>query len=166
MTSGETDGSLERQVEKAGNLIYYSRNSQATSQGTEEYTQGSLRGREDEEPNRTDTQTSTRTEDGPKRCSCGRSFKNQRGLNIHRGKMKCTAATGTQLRLIDLRGVGQEGTQEVPRTERSGQTQENHSQEADHSAEILEVPQETIQATPQRAEQVARPPQHMEDPGS
>ena len=43
--------------------------------------------------------------------------------------------------------------------------QENHSQEAGHSAEILKVPQETIQATPQRAEQVARPPQHMEDAG-
>ena len=99
---------------------------QATKTTKEKYPQGRPRGGEDEHPNRTDLRTTTQDIEITTtrvQCICGKSCKNQKGLKIHQGKMKClTAAMTTQ------------------RTEvTSGQTQEEPGPDATHSAQSLLV---------------------------
>ncbi len=76
---------------------------------------------EDEHPNRTDSmvldqgngQTNT-----SKQCTCGKICKNERGLKIHQGKMKCLVGTGPTQRT----GVQPGETQEEPGPETTHRT--------------------------------------------
>lgn len=92
----------------------------------ERYPQGCPRGGEDEHPIRTDPRM-TIQDNGitmmTTQCICGKICKNERGLKIHQGKMRClTRSTVTQ------------------RTEvTSGQMQEELGPEATHSAQSLLV---------------------------
>ncbi len=94
------------------------------------YPQGCPRGGEDEHPNRMDStildqgngQTNT-----SKQCTCGKICKNERGLKIHQGKMKCLVGTGPTQRT---------GSQ-------PGETQEEPGPESPHSARNLQVLQMT-----------------------
>ena len=61
------------------------------------YPHGHPRGGEDEGPTRTDnqmTKLARNTEEalGKAVCSCGKVCKNNRGLKIHQGRMKCSQA--------------------------------------------------------------------------
>ncbi len=81
---------------------------------------------EDEHPNRTDSRTTTQDKaimTTTIQCICGRICKNERGLKIHQGRMRCLRAeTATQCT---------EAT--------SGKTQEEPGPEATHSAQSLLV---------------------------
>ncbi len=92
-----------------------------------EYPQGCPRGGEDEHPNRTDPRTRTQdngtTTTMTSQCICGKIRKNQRGLRIHQGRMKCLAAARTAQRTKVT----------------SGQTEEEPGLEATHSARSLPV---------------------------
>lgn len=64
------------------------------------YPQGCPRGGGDEHPNRTEPRMTTQ-ENGITttiiQCICGKTCKNEKGLKIHQGRMKClTAVTVTQ----------------------------------------------------------------------
>ena len=100
-------------------------------------------------PIRLDTTMPNRNENEQEQaiCQCGRSFKNIKGLNIHKGRMKC-AQSGRQLRLTQQGEIVREEIPVDPRTELSGETIENISRDANHSAEVLEVTQDFIEATP------------------
>ncbi|KAK7915664.1 hypothetical protein WMY93_011425 [Mugilogobius chulae] len=65
---------------------------QATENQMDKYPQGCPRGGEDEHPIRTDTTASdhgNEQTDSSKKCVCGKTCKNQRGLKIHQARMKC-----------------------------------------------------------------------------
>ena len=66
-------------------------------------------------------------------CKCGKVCKNQRGLNINLAKSKCKMI---QPRITDVREEAETVTQVEQRTEHSGETEENMSQEAKHSAQV------------------------------
>lgn len=112
----------------AAQTTYSARNDpkQATKPSKERYPQGCPRGGEDEHPKRTDSTVMTHDKGITTttiQCICGKSCKNERGLKIHQGRMRCvTAAMTTQ------------------RTEvTSGKTQEEPGPEATHSAQSLPV---------------------------
>ncbi|XP_054628013.1 uncharacterized protein LOC129179159 [Dunckerocampus dactyliophorus] len=89
---------------------------------------GNPRGGEDEFPNRTDT-TLTTLANGlstttTERCICGKVCKNERGLKIHQGRMKCLAQESATQR-----------TGPSP-----GETTEEPGRETPHRAQNLQVP--------------------------
>ena len=93
------------------------------------YPHGHPRGGEDEGPTRTDnqmTKIARNTEEalGNAVCSCGKVCKNNRGLKIHQGRMKCSQAVQVEQRTV---------------TQITGETERNPSQEANHSAENPKV---------------------------
>ena len=100
----------------------------ATDNLQDKHPQGPPRGGEDEGPNWTDSQTTTRlrirnmigTTETTVLCQCGKPCKNLRGLRIHQAKSKCQPAKKV-----------------VERAVPTGETVENHSQESNHSTEDL-----------------------------
>ena len=141
MTTGKTVGSLERQQNRgligsapqltALSVVEMSTPNPATDDQKRIYPQGSPRGGEDELPVRTDFLIATndyaqRTNETT--CICGKTCKNQRGLKIHQGKMKCTG------RSEQTRRIG------VP----PSQTEEEQGPVSTHSAQHHQAPAQSL----------------------
>ncbi|KAK7919075.1 hypothetical protein WMY93_010359 [Mugilogobius chulae] len=92
----------------------------------DKYPQGCPRGGEDEHPIRTDTTASdhgNEQTDSSKKCVCGKTCKNQRGLKIHQARMKCLEVE------IPAQRTGVQ----------PGETQEEPGLELPHRAQSLQV---------------------------
>lgn len=100
----------------------------ATDQPMELYPQGSPRGREDEDPIRTDQRTPIHCDGNTltsAQCFCGKVCKNPHGLKIHQAKMRCVRTVHASQRSGNT----------------PGETQEELGPESNHSAQNLQVTQ-------------------------
>ena len=115
------------------NLQSHSETISPATQSREKYPQDLPRGRENDRSNQLDPKV---TEAEQVRCTCGKVCKNRRGLNIHLAKGKCQNNQQKITDMIERPTNMREGESQVEqRTDDSGETEGNLSQEANHSAQ-------------------------------
>ncbi|RXN04375.1 reverse transcriptase [Labeo rohita] len=154
VTAGETDDSR-----KDGNLGWRGlaaqtasserkNPKQATKPKEERYPQGCPRGGGNEHPSRTDLRMTTQdngTTTTTVQCICGKSCKNERGLRIHQGRMRCLKAAVTTTQRTEVTTSGK--TQEEPGLEATHSAQSllvSPTSAASHSHAMLGCPQVTV----------------------
>ena len=93
-------------------------------------------------------------------CRCGKVCKNKKGLAVHLARSKCKMI---QPRITEMRVEVEEVTRAEQRTEYSGETEENMSQEAHHSAQVLLATQGQEDTPLEEIQQVRRARKEIPD---